>query len=528
LPKTEVLIVGGGVTGAGIARDLALRGTSVILLEKEDFSNGATGRSHGMLHSGGRYAVKDPESAMECAREGAILKKIASYCIEDTGGLFIGIEADDPTFVNLFLRGCAGTGVQAKEITTKEALSLEPRLSSRVSSSVEVLDASIDPFALTLGNVEDARDCGAEILNYRAVHRFLVKEGRIQEVVFENLRNGSRESVRPEIVVNASGAWADNVASLAGLHIPMSIDKGTLVVFNGRLVSRLVNRLRMPSDGDIIVPSHSASIVGTTSDKVDSVEDFVVDRSDVDLLISEGQRMVPDLRYARAIRAYAGVRPLLGGGKEGRDISRTYRVIDHEEEGVDNLVSIVGGKLTTYRLMAEKTSDLIMRKLGSAGHCITASEPISDPMAAKTVRDFLVFPLIRMNRKYGDEQTDIIDGCMTSLRGKEILCTCEEVLRGEAEYFCSREDVVRLSDVMRRTRIGMGYCQAGLCIFDMASVMMEHSNEEPLDLIGQYLRERWKGVEPVLFGSQLRQEVFKRYLYDGVYQLESLLGGEAH
>lgn len=526
MSKVEVLIVGGGVTGAGAARDLALRGAGVMLLEKSDFSMGATGRSHGMLHSGGRYAVKDPESAVECARESAILKRIAGYCIEDTGGLFVGLEGDDPDFPDRFLRGCYDTGVQAKAITPKEALSLEPCLSRKVLSSIEVPDASVDPFALTMGNVEDAKDACADVLNYHAVRKFVLSDGHIQEVIFENLRNGSKESVRPEVVVNAAGAWADRIVSLAGLHIPMEIDKGTLVVLNGRLVNRLVNRLRMPADGDIIVPNHSASIVGTTSEKVGTPENAIASRSDVDYLISEASKMVPDVGLARAVRAYAGVRPLPGGGKGGRDASRTFKVIDHAEEGVANLVSIIGGKLTTYRLMAERTSDVVMHKLGSSGHCRTALEPISLPMTAEERQDILAFPMVRMTRKYGKGHCDIVRNCVSSLRGKEVLCSCEEVLRGEAEHFASKEDVTGLSDLMRRTRAGMGYCQAGMCAFGMASVMIEHSNEDPLEMIGQFLRERWRGVEPVLFGAQLRQEVFKRYLYDGVYQLESLLGGE--
>jgi glycerol-3-phosphate dehydrogenase len=524
--KVEVLIVGGGVTGAGIARDLALRGVGVMLLEKSDFSAGATGRSHGMLHSGGRYAVKDPESAGECATESTILRRIAGYCIEDTGGLFVGLEDDDPDFPGRFLRGCRTSGVQAKTITPKEALSLEPCLSRKVVSSIEVHDASVDPFALTIGNVEDARDAGADVLNYCVVRNLVLADGNIQEVIFENMRNGSKESVRPEIVVNAAGAWADRIASLAGLRIPMEIDKGTLVVLNGRLVNRLVNRLRVPADGDIIVPNHSASIVGTTSEKVGTPENTVASRSDVDYLLSEASEMVPDIALARAVRAYAGVRPLPGGGKGGRDASRTFKVIDHAEEGVANLVSIIGGKLTTYRLMAEKTSDVVMHKVGSSGHCRTALEPISTPMTTERRQDLLAFPMVRMTRKYGKGYCDIVRDCLSNLRGKEVLCSCEEVLRGEVEHFASKSDVVGLSDLMRRTRAGMGYCQAGMCALGMASVMIGHSNEDPLEMIGQFLRERWRGVEPVLFGAQLRQEVLNCYLHDGVYQLESHLGGE--
>ncbi|MBM4237842.1 MAG: FAD-dependent oxidoreductase, partial [Euryarchaeota archaeon] len=201
LPRTEVLVIGGGVTGAGVARDLALRGIGVTLIEKGDFSAGATGRCHGMLHSGGRYAVKDPESAAECAAEGAILRKIADFCVEDTGGLFVGVDGDDPAFVDRFMKGCGRTGVAAKEITLREAFLREPLLSAKAVSAVEVPDASIDPFALTIGNIQSARAAGAKAFNYRPVRKIRMKEGRADEVIVEDLRNGSTGVLRPEIVV---------------------------------------------------------------------------------------------------------------------------------------------------------------------------------------------------------------------------------------------------------------------------------------------------------------------------------------
>src|SRR5512136_1495303 len=104
--QTEVLIIGGGVTGVGISRDLSLRGIPSVLVEKGDFASGASGRNHGLLHSGGRYAVSDPEAAKECVAENRILRKIAPHCIEETEGLFVSLPEDGPPFQNRFLRAC--------------------------------------------------------------------------------------------------------------------------------------------------------------------------------------------------------------------------------------------------------------------------------------------------------------------------------------------------------------------------------------------------------------------------------------
>ena len=97
--QTEVVIIGGGATGAGIARDLSLRGIPCLLVEKGDFTSGASGRNHGLLHSGARYAANDAEAARECAQEGALLKRLAPQCIQDTGGLFVAVAGDDERFV---------------------------------------------------------------------------------------------------------------------------------------------------------------------------------------------------------------------------------------------------------------------------------------------------------------------------------------------------------------------------------------------------------------------------------------------
>jgi glycerol-3-phosphate dehydrogenase len=160
--QCEALVIGGGATGAGIARDLSMRGVEVILLERGDFSAGATGRSHGMLHSGARYAVKDPDSARECAIENEVLKRITPFCIEDTGGIYLGINDSDASYLDTFMRGCSNTGVKVEEITVREAMEREPLISPSTRVAVSVLDAYIDPFFLTQANVAESSGSGTE------------------------------------------------------------------------------------------------------------------------------------------------------------------------------------------------------------------------------------------------------------------------------------------------------------------------------------------------------------------------------
>ena len=131
--NTQVLIIGGGATGTGIARDLALRGVECILAERRDINAGASGANHGLLHSGGRYVFADQGSAKECREEGELLKKLAPHCIEDTGGLFVAVEGDDEKYVADFPHMCSQCNIPVRTLDVKEARELEPELSDKLN-----------------------------------------------------------------------------------------------------------------------------------------------------------------------------------------------------------------------------------------------------------------------------------------------------------------------------------------------------------------------------------------------------------
>ena len=143
---TDILVIGGGATGTGIAWDAALRGFKVILVEKRDLTHGTTGRYHGLLHSGGRYVVKDPGSAVECITENRILRKTHAHCIEDTSGFFVVTPEDEGEYPDLFKAACAKCGVPCTEIPVAEALRREPLLNRRISRVFEVPDGAADSF----------------------------------------------------------------------------------------------------------------------------------------------------------------------------------------------------------------------------------------------------------------------------------------------------------------------------------------------------------------------------------------------
>jgi glycerol-3-phosphate dehydrogenase len=506
--KAEVVVIGGGATGCGVARDLALRGVDTLLVEQHDLAYGATGRCHGLLHSGVRYAVKDPIAAKECLDENRILCKIAPESIEKTGGLVVALEGDDPEYRKKLLAACDSIGMETEEISGKEALELEPWLSPKTESAILVPDCAIDPFLLSLENLRDAERNGARSYLHTRVNGFEIENGQLRAVLAENDDGPIR--IECALAVLAAGGWSKALGKAAGAKIGVELSKGSLIVMNRRFTHRVINRCRMPSDADLIIPNGPTSIIGTTSISVPSPDGLVIEDREIDVMLDEGDRMVPGFHGARALRAYAGVRPLSTEGQtagSGRDVSRGFSVLDHEKrEGIRGLVSIIGGKLTTYRLMAEKTADLVCEKLGVTKPCITAQRGLyegeSSPFYSQVDR------LERMNGRVPGHML-----CECELVGQEDILEILPELKGRAD----------LTDLQHRTRLGMGPCQGGFCSMRAVGLMAQEGmfeKESPHEVLSRFLSRRFKGILPVLWKDQWREEQLNYGLYATLFNLD--------
>ena len=405
---TDALVIGGGMTGVGVLRDLALRGIRALLVERGDLASGTTGRYHGLLHSGGRYVTKDPVSARDCARENAILRRILPGCIEDTGGLFVVTPWDDPAYADRFVAGCRAHEVPCEEIPVREALRREPRLNPQIERAFAVPDGAADSFLSVGVNVASAREYGGEALTYQRVRALLRAGDRIGGAIVEDRRTGEEWRIEAALTINAAGAWAGGIGALAGVPITIVPGKGTMVALNHRLVNTVLNRCKPPADGDILVPIRTVCVIGTTDRHVDDPDDISMDAREIAFMLDEGEKLVPGLARSRALRAWAGARPLYKDADApaaDRDLSRDFKLLDHRErDGVEGFISIVGGKYTTYRLMAERTVDLAADRLGVAAPCRTAEEPAVarpfDPATGATNTAFwLGQPLARIEEE---------------------------------------------------------------------------------------------------------------------------------
>lgn len=511
--QTRVLVIGAGATGAGLLRDLALRGVPALLIEQRDVNAGASGGNHGLLHSGARYVASDREAAVECREEGDILRRLAPQCIEDSGGLFVAVRGDDERYVADFPGMCAASGIPCRGLDVSTARCMEPALSPETVAAFAVQDGSVDPFMLSLDNIAQALSLGCSMRRNLAARSMEIDGGRVVRVVCRDITTGEEVRIEADLVVNAAGAWAAHVASLAGAHIGMLFSMGSLLVTQDRIATRVINRLRKPSDADILVPGGTVSILGTTSIRVPSPDACRPTVDEADRIIDDARAMLPILERTRYIRAYAGIRPLVSLGPAGddRSVSRGFALVDHAEGGVENFITITGGKLTTYRLMAEKAADLACAKLGVKAPCLTRTEPL--PASAlgqwtepgKGPRSWVE------NRREDDL----------------VLCECEMVSRGVVDSIIDQAGAMRgrslLKAIGMRSRVGKGPCQGGFCgqrvtghLYDRGLV----SGDQGLAELKNFTERRWRGFSPILWGVPIMQAELQEALYCGSMDLE--------
>lgn len=509
--NTEVLIIGSGATGTALARDLALRGIQCIIVDKNDVNSGASGANHGLLHSGARYVYSDAEAAIECAEESRILKNIAPHCVEETGGLFVAVKGDSEEYIADFPYLCSKAKVAVDKISTEEARDLEPSLSSEIIAAFHVKDASIDPFKLSLEMLQDACLSGSTYLSKFEVIEFQ-KGVTIDRVILQNCCTREKISIEAKVIVSAAGVWSADIASLAGINLDMVYSKGTLIITQSRVSSMVINRLRPPSDADIIVPGGTVSVLGTTSVLVENLDNIKPTNIEADIITDECSKLIPSLAKSRFIRAYAGVRPLVGDTTEdSRTVSRGFELIDHQQHGVENFITITGGKLTTCRLMAEKTADMVCKKLGVDRECQTRTIPLNIGEGNKWTEPGL------SSYQWLHNQGDM--GGM--------LCDCEMVstnsISNIVNSLATQGKKPTLKSVGLRSRVGKGSCQGSNCSLRVAGYMYDQGyfeGQTGIRNIRRFIEGRWRGVRPIVSDMTAKQIEMQEAIHSTLFCLE--------
>jgi len=370
----DILIVGGGITGAGIARDAAMRGLFVALIDKGDFASGTSSRSSRLVHGGVRYLEHGHlHLVFEASAERRRLLRLAPRLVRplpftwpvyrgqrlSRWKLSAGLTMYD--LLSLF-RNVA----RHDRLTAEEVLEREPRLSANgLLGGVRYWDAATDDARLTLANVMDATALGVVAANH-VVLTGTTRAPGLHVARVEDALTGDRLEVRARVLVNAAGPWTDEVRSLEGATRGERVQgsKGAhIAVPRWRVDNRDAVTLLHPRDGRVMftLPAGANAIIGTTDSFThDSPDDVRANEADVEYLLEAANAAFPTASLARAdvVSAWAGIRPLMpSGGAEGK-ASR-----EHAIESGDSVVTITGGKLTTYRVMARQVVDVVQRTL---------------------------------------------------------------------------------------------------------------------------------------------------------------------
>jgi glycerol-3-phosphate dehydrogenase len=521
--KFDVVVVGGGVNGTGIARDLALRGLKVALFEKRDLSSGATGGCSGMIHGGLRYILYDIETTRNSCVDSGYIQKIAPHLLFRIPFIMpVPHKALAPFFETYFevydKYAPNKRGKPHTRLNKKQVFEILPAVSKNIVGAITTDEWGIDPQRLCAANALAAAEKGAAIHTHTEVMEFLKDDKGAVVGVKVRDRFGATRDVLSRLVMHATGPWLMKTSKMAGIKVKIRPGKGVHLVFDRRLFNMSVILSMIDGRGSFIMPHENTTVLGTTDDDYyGDPDDLRVTEDEVEYLLQGAERTLPDIRKARIIRTYAAIRPTLY--KWGRDedkLSRDHMIYDHEKlDKVGGIVTIAGGKLASYRLMSEEASDVVCKKLGVAAVCQTHVAPLpggeETPDPAELAGEYGVprYAAARMIYRHGSRAREILELTKERPETKRVICRCEPVLACELIYCMRKEWAVSLTDLRNRTRLGAGPCQGARCASRAIAVLAEEldlSGREIQEQLQSFLERRWRGKRPILSGTMVDQE----------------------
>lgn len=491
----DVVIIGGGIIGAGIARDAAIRGLRVALLEKHDFGSGTTAGSTRLIHGGLRYLeMLDFGLVRMDLRERETLLRIAPHLVKP-------LEFIMPFYgSSLFYRCKMKLGMTLYDLlsydkslprhrflTPAELQTMEPNLGRQdLQGALVYFDAQANsPERLCLENIIDACEHGAQTFNYAEVTGALYTGEVIQGIRVRDLLSDDRTevSVKSHVVVNASGAWFDRVAgrltapgsatqilTAKGVHISCPPVTNRAVVVFSRVDGRLM----------FVIPWLGYSWIGTTD------TDFAADPAtahatseDVDYVLRSVAEYFPTLDTTRIYFSNAGVRALVKEKGSRPSVSRKHRIVDGAQTGAGNLISVLGGKITGYRAIAEEVVDAVCGKLNVNAPCVTAT--IALPGARGGVKPSDVSKsglksetIAHLSELYGSRATEVIQLAASRERLREPLSPYAPDVAAQVVFAVRTEQCARLVDfLVRRTLLGFSQDQGQSAVARAAALLAE-------------------------------------------------------
>lgn len=532
----DVVVIGGGVNGLGVARDAAMRGLKVVLFERNDLAFGASGNSSGMIHGGVRYLAQDPHVTETSCLDSGYIQRVAPHllfripflmAVEDTrkGRLFLPLL---DAFLGAYdLYQPLKRGKPHARLSSGELRSLEPGLAGEIAGGVSFDEWGIDGARLCVANAVDAVERGAEIRVGTTVERVERREAgagnpavHVHTVFYRDRLTGEAGRVRASVVVNATGAWAPITASLAGLppaRARVRPGKGVHIVFDRRLTNYAISATTIDDRQVFLEPWQNVTIAGTTDDDFYGDLDHVrANGEEVRYLVEGIARIFPPIRRARAIGTYAGVRPTLYEYGPTEDaLSREHQIIDHAGDGAPGVYSMIGGKLASYRLFAQQMADILARVFDIGVPCATHVSPlpggdeVCDPFALARDAGIDAVAARRLVYRHGSRARRVVERVREAPREAAVVCACEPVIEAEVRYALEHELARDVVGVSRRTRLGLGTCGGMRCAARCGQIVAEELELAPCEGLRQarsFLAEQALTRAPALGPDQAQQE----------------------
>ena len=477
----DLVVVGGGIIGACIARDAAMRGVKTLLLEKDDFAAGTTSRSTRLIHGGFRYLQHFEFGLVrEDLREREILLKIAPHLVHPLPFL---IPITTPIDHLIMAMGTLLYDILSydksvpgrKHFSRETTMKMEPNMKLAGLRGADLYYDCQIWFAerLCLENIISAVDNNAVALNHAKVVGILKDGKTVRGVKVQDTLTGKETEVLSRMVVNAAGHWMDSVCAMISDQ-PKRMVRRTKGVH--LLTPRLSNNalvLYAKSDGRLwfVIPWGKYSLLGTTdTDYTKDLEAVYAEKEDIDYIMREAQRVFPQLKTEDIFYTFAGLRSLPDSGNDKpSNVSRAHKTIDHEKtDGVKGFVSVLGGKITGGRGIAEEITNLVCKKLDFKAACNTATTPfpgaavIAQPEIIRSALESRidVETVTYLVSLYGSRFTEVLEMAERGSRGKQPLCHHTRDIVAQIWYAVAEESAITVSDFMlRRSGLGLAECQ---------------------------------------------------------------------
>lgn len=470
----DLIVIGGGINGAGIARDASERGLTVLLLDQHDWGFGTTWRSTKLIHGGLRYLQHGEISLVfESLRERAVLLRTAPHLVRPMPFLLPSYAGDahrlltvDAGLTLYDVLAMGGGLARHRRLSAHHAARIEPGL-RRVGlrGALGYWDAQVSlPERLCLENVQRAVDAGAVALPYVKVTRLCQRDGTVTGVQAQDERSHRSLTLRGHCMINAAGPWVDDVLR-TGPTLPAKLE-GTrgahLVVRFPQYAPRRALYSEAAGDGRpfFIVPWRGVHLVGTTDRRVASPDDALPADEEIGYLLAAAQHLLPHTRLLppHVWYAYGGIRPLprTPGAREG-SITRRHHIITHADDGYRGLFSVVGGKLSTYRSLAEEVTTVAA---GSLGRILPPSRTARDPLVPGSWRPDPLDPRARaLWSLYGPRAIEVLSEEAAHPSTRQPLCPHTSESEAQVNYAIRHEGIVTLADLLlRRLPTGWARC----------------------------------------------------------------------